>query len=590
MKITPNIFVFLLSLLASQLVFAGSATWKLNPPSDVWLSPGNWTPATVPNGPSDTATFGTSNQTSVVITTQINQKVELSGIQFNPGASAFTITLSGGFTVMDITGIGIVNNSGVMQNLTTDNCGYPQFHQNATIGDLVTITNPESNGCSWTYFLDTSSAGAATIINVGSPTWDDIAGSTNFFGSSTAGNATILNDGTAAVGPGGWTGFYETSSAGTATINNMGVTSGSGGGTFFDQGSTADHATFINSDGGGVAFERHSRAGYATFTNNPVSPGATGCTIIFSTSSSADHSTLINNGGDGAGAAGGYIYFWGESHADDATIVAHGGVNGGNGAMVVFDNNSTGDQARIDVLGNGQLDISKHAVPGIEIGSLEGDGSVLLGANHLTIGANNLSTTFKGVISGTGSVSKVGRGQLVLENANTYTRGTTLERGSLVLQNSTGSATGSGAVTVNGGALSGLGSVAGTVTIGSGVGKGASLAPGGKGNGALHIGGSLTLNADATCQWLLNSNRQSATQASANGITLNAAQFASADLGNGALAPGTVFTVINNTAATPIAGTFVNLSDGSAVTVGNNTFQANYEGGDGNDLTLTVVP
>ena len=89
---------------------------------------------------------------------------------------------------------------------------------------------------------------------------------------------------------------------------------------------------------------------------------------------------------------------------------------------------------------------------------------------------------------------------------------------------------------------------------------------------------------------MLNSNRQSATQASANGITLNAAQFASADLGNGALAPGTVFTVINNTAATPIAGTFVNLSDGSAVTVGNNTFQANYEGGDGNDLTLTVVP
>jgi hypothetical protein len=25
------------------------------------------------------------------------------------------------------------------------------------------------------------------------------------------------------------------------------------------------------------------------------------------------------------------------------------------------------------------------------------------------------------------------------------------------------------------------------------------------------------------------------------------------------------------------------------VTIGSNTFQANYEGGDGNDLTLTVV-
>jgi hypothetical protein len=48
--------------------------------------------------------------------------------------------------------------------------------------------------------------------------------------------------------------------------------------------------------------------------------------------------------------------------------------------------------------------------------------------------------------------------------------------------------------------------------------------------------------------------------------------------------------VINNTSATPIAGRFGNLPDGATVTVGSNTFLANYEGGDGNDLTLTVVP
>ena len=33
-----------------------------------------------------------------------------------------------------------------------------------------------------------------------------------------------------------------------------------------------------------------------------------------------------------------------------------------------------------------------------------------------------------------------------------------------------------------------------------------------------------------------------------------------------------------------------NLPDGATITSGNNTFQANYEGGNGNDLTLTVVP
>jgi hypothetical protein len=61
------------------------------------------------------------------------------------------------------------------------------------------------------------------------------------------------------------------------------------------------------------------------------------------------------------------------------------------------------------------------------------------------------------------------------------------------------------------------------------------------------------------------------------------------DRATSVLPSGTTFTVINNTAATPIAGTFANLPDGSTIVVGNNTFQANYEGGDGNDLTLTVT-
>ena len=76
----------------------------------------------------------------------------------------------------------------------------------------------------------------------------------------------------------------------------------------------------------------------------------------------------------------------------------------------------------------------------------------------------------------------------------------------------------------------------------------------------------------------------------ANGVTINGAQFLLLSRGGFTLTPGTVLTVINNTAATPIAGTFANLPDGSTFTAHGNTFQASYEGGDGNDLTLTVVP
>jgi hypothetical protein len=50
-----------------------------------------------------------------------------------------------------------------------------------------------------------------------------------------------------------------------------------------------------------------------------------------------------------------------------------------------------------------------------------------------------------------------------------------------------------------------------------------------------------------------------------------------------------VLTLISNTSADPISGTFSNLPDGSIVTINGNNFQANYEGGDGNDLTLTTV-
>jgi hypothetical protein len=43
---------------------------------------------------------------------------------------------------------------------------------------------------------------------------------------------------------------------------------------------------------------------------------------------------------------------------------------------------------------------------------------------------------------------------------------------------------------------------------------------------------------------------------------------------NKKLSAGTVFTAISNTSANPIAGTFINLPDGSTFTAGRNNFQA----------------
>jgi autotransporter-associated beta strand protein len=216
---------------------------------------------------------------------------------------------------------------------------------------------------------------------------------------------------------------------------------------------------------------------------------------------------------------------------------------------------------------------------------------VSLGA--LTLSVNNKpDNIFGGVISGSGALKKGAQGTLRLTNANTYSGGTGIRDGTLLVDNTTGSATGSGPVLVKTGALGGNGSIAGGVNVGAGIpGNGGFLTPGARfgSPGVLTILGQLTFDSDG----FLNIGFRTATigQVIANGVTIDTeAQFAFFNNDGSTLPVGTVAVVINNTAATPIAGEFENLPDGLVFTSGSNTFQVDYEGGDGNDLTLTRVP
>jgi autotransporter-associated beta strand protein len=344
-------------------------------------------------------------------------------------------------------------------------------------------------------------AGNATITNNGGTLFATVAGETLFGGaSSTAANATINNEG--GFGSGGLTKFFD-GTAGNATINNnaAGQSVLMGGMTIFT-GGTAGNAT-INNNGapvpsggpgfepaGTTAFENSSSAGSAIINNNGGGFGGSAGKTAFHATSTAGNATITNNGGGNFFGQGGQTAFSASSTAGSSTLIANpgappifgggGGITiflpGGDGGSILFNDNSTGGTARVEVFGNGSVDISGHTSPAVSIGSLEGTGNAFLGANNLSVGSNNLSTTFSGVAQDGGnsggvggSLTKIGTGTLTLSGTNTYTGATAVNAGKLLVDGSI--AASSGVNVAAGATLGGHGNV-------SAISGGGTIAPG----------------------------------------------------------------------------------------------------------------
>ena len=574
---------------------AGSATWNLSPVNNHWSKAANWTPATVPYGENDVASFGTSNISGILlgITPSGDAGNILGGIVFEPGASAYSITMTpvlGQTSYLEFDGTGVVNNSGVTQNLVA---------AKAAISDSARI-----------YFEDSSSAGQNVVITNQASTDVPYGAFTAFDGSSTAATALIINEGATVTGTtwGGFTDLVDNSSAENATfINNPGTVSGAAAGhtliqTFLPGGNLGtstfigNPATVPGAEGGWVEMDVGTCAGTTFIANGAtVADCQAGQIYAFGAEygTGLGVATFTANGGNGSNAQGGLIDVLFVPANSQTIVTANGGTNGGLGGTILIEDSADIPLPQFQVFGNGVLDLTNVTDPTMPIGSLAGDGIVLLAGHTLSIGNNDLSTTFSGVMQDSGGLIKAGTGTLILSGANTHTGGTTVSAGILIASNRSGSATGTGSVNVNAGTLGGKGIIQGAVTVGTGSGAGAVLAPsvGSNQPARLTLKKTLTFKADSYYTYKLNTNNARADQVIAKGVTIESgAQFDFQAVANKRLTSGTVFTAISNTSANPISGTFANLPDGSTFTAGRNNFQVSYSGGDGNDLTLAVVP
>jgi hypothetical protein len=203
-----------------------------------------------------------------------------------------------------------------------------------------------------------------------------------------AGNGSYFNYGAreGEEGGGGHMEFsakYGSPTAANATITNYGSTlksRSSAGHTIFsislpndhDYYPSADNATIWNHPG----MKKGAAAGYtefAVFTSKESKGNDSGGNNV----PTAGDSTLINLGGSVSQATGGYTVFSGTVNAGNTTLIAHGGTNGGYGGRIMFSDSASGGAAKVQLSGNGELDIGYHT-DGVTICSLDLAGGIIV--------------------------------------------------------------------------------------------------------------------------------------------------------------------------------------------------------------------
>lgn len=239
-----------------------------------------------------------------------------------------------------------------------------------------------------------------------------------------------------------------------------------------------------------------------------------------------------------------------------AAILALSGTTTGTGALNIdqgmvrlrTSSNRISDSSPVTIASGAALDMATFSDT---IGSLAGAGNVSfgIGVGTLTSGGINASTTFSGVISGSGSFAKSGSGTQTLTGANTYTGATTVNAGTLAVGSGGTLAAGSAVAVNNTGTQAGTGTVNGAVTVNPG---GAIRGDGTGATGTLTVNNNVTIISSSSLNGVLRfeASRTGAGAANASRVSLTGATSV-LNLNPGA---GHTFTIDLVNGANPLVG------------------------------------
>jgi autotransporter-associated beta strand protein len=197
--------------------------------------------------------------------------------------------------------------------------------------------------------------------------------------------------------------------------------------------------------------------------------------------------------------------------------------------------------------------------------------------------ASNVVLTVSADVSGSAALVTTGPGTLVLDDTNTYANGTTVNKGTLIVNGSV-----LNTVTVNkSGTLAGSGSTGPIV-----VNAGGTVAPGtpGGATGTLSVGNTqLKPGSSFTVDLAGDAAGTGYDQLIVSGtVNLSGAKL-HVSVSGFTPALGQSFEIVSNDGTGQVVGTFSGLAEGAKLKVGGMTFQISYVGGDGNDVVLTRV-